>query len=187
METPHKTQKNDQQVKKEKNIPKIAKKETQNKKIVKEESQIKQEKAKNLTNKNQKINKLPEKKRNNLPRLESPEARENIQRHHYNNHSPDIKKSKTPTYEQKKVHKELISRAKTPEYKTSNEEKYFVSKNKLESKRKDQNNAINQQNNILDNYNEEKFYEIVNQYDELVNSITVKSLQVIYFSFEIKS
>lgn len=71
----------------------------------------------------------------------------------------------------------MIARAKTPENRIS-QEKYFLSKNKLISQTKEQNhNNINEQNN-LDNYDEEKYIEISNKFDDSIKEITLKQLHV---------
>ena len=134
------------------------------------------------------INKKPLQRMNNLKNNDktlkirgnldspSPEARDGAAKCPY--HGQDIKRSKTPTYEQQqKIHKNVVLRAKTPEYKNLTVEKYFISKNKLESSRNNQKININEQNN-LDNYTDEKFYQISNNYDDSINDLTVKSLQV---------
>jgi len=143
-----------------------------------EKNEKNNEKNKPITkNRPQKINNLKknEKKDKHITNLESPEAREAANK-------MDIKRSKTPTHELKQMkHKDMVLRAKTPEYKTSaNKEKFFVSKNKLESQKTDLKNNMNQED-VLDNYSDEKFYQITNIFEESLNEITVKSMQVNIF------
>lgn len=156
------------------------KKSNSHKNSKEEEPKKEKDKSKVATSNNriniQKPNNLKKngKKGKEISNLESPAAREAALQ-------LDIKRSKTPNHEQHQLkHKELVQRAKTPEYKTSgSNEKYFISKKKLEAQtqKAEVKNNMNQEN-ILDNYTDEKFYQINNVFDESLNEITVKSLQV---------
>lgn len=109
--------------------------------------------------------------------IESPESRKEA---NANYNKMDIKRSKTPTYEKEQIrHKNLVLRAKTPEYQKNSDVKYFVSAKKIISQKNEQIININEKN-VLDNYTDDKFFQISKVYDDSLIEITVKSLQVFF-------